>query len=257
MESRQTYRKKQTITAWQYKIRLQKEKEYKNKPKFWKNANLNLKKAIIKKVERKTAEKIILDYEWLGDMAITNLYYGIFFDNYVGGVICINTNGVCPNNGKAFNIKDNELSYFARGACAFWTPKGTASKLLSYATKLERERGAKVCIGYADTDAGEYGTVYQASNWLCLGKQKNNSYQYCKNNKIVDSRSVSQYAKRNKVSIKRYEQELKKNGWDKQKTNHKYRYIKILAKNNDYDKIYNKIKGLITKYPKRNNACIA
>ena len=91
MESRLTYRKKVTDQAWQYKIRLSKESEWlkSNKYKFWEDIDLDLKKAIIKEVERKTAEKIILEYEWLGDMAITNKYYGIFFENYCGGVICI------------------------------------------------------------------------------------------------------------------------------------------------------------------------
>jgi len=50
----------------------------------------------------------------------------IFFGDYCGGCICINTNGVCNGNAKSFGINDSELSYFARGACAFWTPKGTA-----------------------------------------------------------------------------------------------------------------------------------
>jgi len=248
-----TYRKKVTDQAWQYKIRLSKENEWlkSNKYKFWEDINLDLKKAIIKEVERKTAEKIILEYEWLGDMAITNKYYGIFFDNYCGGVICINTNGVCPGNGKQFNVKDSEYSYFARGACAFWTPKGSASKLLTYACKFEKKRGAKIAIGFADTDAGEYGTVYQASGWICLGRQLSNSYQFTKNNKILDSRSISQYAKRHKMTPSQYEKHLLFDGWVKQETNYKYRYIKILANEPEFSSIYKKIKNLITDYPKR------
>jgi hypothetical protein len=185
MVSRLTFRNKQTVEAWQYKIRKEKERIWNdtNKYKFWENLDLNLKTAIVKETDRKTAEKIILEYEWLGDMAVTNKYYGIFFGNYCGGVICINTNGVMANNGMMYGIDDKYVSYFARGACPFWTPKGTASKLLSYALKLEQRRGAKVAHAFSDTDAGEYGTVYQATNWICLGKQKSNDYELSKNGK--------------------------------------------------------------------------
>lgn len=253
MESRLTFRSKVTDEAWQYKIRCQKEKDWieSGKYQFWKDIDLSLKKARVKEVERKTAEKIILEYEWLGDMAITNKYYGIFFGIYCGGVVCINTNGVCPGNGKQFGVKDSEYSYFARGACAFWTPKGSASKLLAYACKFEKQRGAKITIGFADTDAGEYGTVYQASGWLCLGRQVSNSYQYTKNNKILDSRSISQISKRHKLTPKKFESHLIADGWKRQETNYKYRYVNILADEPYKSSIFAKIKHLISEYPKR------
>lgn len=251
MESRFTYRNKKTVQAWQYDVRLKEERKFieSGKYRFYDDLDLDLKNAIVKEVSRKTAQKIILTYEWLGDMAITNLYYGIFFGDFCGGVICINTNGVCYGNGRSYGVKDSELSYFARGACAFWTPKGSASKLLSIACKLEKKRGAKVCIGYADTDAGEYGTVYQASNWLCLGRQKTTSYQYFKGTKILDSRSISQKARNYKTTIKNFEKHLRNNGWKKQRTNRKYIYIRILKDKNN--SIYNHVKDRITQYPKR------
>jgi hypothetical protein len=87
MESRLTFRSIVTDEAWQYKIRKQKEIDFINSGKyqFWKDIDLSLKNAKIKRVERETAKKIILEYEWLGDMAITNIFYGIFFGNFCGG----------------------------------------------------------------------------------------------------------------------------------------------------------------------------
>lgn len=259
MESRLTFRSRVTDEAWQYKIRKQKEADWLNSGKyqFWNDIDLSLKKAVVREVERKTAEKIILEYEWLGDMAITNKYYGIFFESYCGGVICINTNGVCPGNGKQFGVKDSEYSYFARGACPFWTPKGTASKLLTYAAKFEAKRGAKIAIGFADTDAGEYGTVYQASGWYCIGRQTSINHQYVKGNMIKDSRSISQLAKKQHKNYNQISKELELNGWTKQNTNMKFRYIKILADEPYKSSILEKIKHLITEYPKRPNAALA
>lgn len=253
MTSRLTFRNKITSEAWQYKVRKQSEEKWlnSNKYRFWQDIDLSLKKAVIKEVERKTAEKIILEYEWLGDMAITNKYYGIFFGNYCGGVICINTNGNAAHCGKFYGIESSQVSYFARGACAFWTPTGSASKLLAFALKMEKERGALVAVAYADNDAGEYGTVYQASNWIFTGYTQPEP-QYVKNNKIIDSRQW----KGNYAKDKTYKNRLLSDGWKLQYGNKKGRYVYILASGKQYDKIYNKIKKLIAPYPKRKHAGI-
>lgn len=253
MASRLTFHKTVDGEAWQYKIREQAKEKWlqSGKYRFWEHLDLSLKKAIVKQVERKTAEKIILEYEWLGDMAITNIYYGIFFGNFCGGVICINSNGVMAGNGRMYGLTDDKISYFARGACAFWTPIGSASKLLSFALKLEKKRGALVAHAFADTEAGEYGTVYQASNWLCLGKQKLSDIEMSYNGKNIHSRVISLYGKKNGLTPKQMEDVLIKNGWVKQKVNPKYRYCYILADGEQYSAIYNKISHLITEYPKR------
>lgn len=248
MVSRLTFRSKITSEAWQYKIRQQSKENWLNsgKYRFWEDIDLSLKKAIIKEVERKTAEKIILEYEWLGDMAVTNKYYGIFFGNYCGGVVCINTNGNAAHCGKFYGIDSSKVSYFARGACAFWTPIGAASKLIAYSLKMEKERGALVAVAYSDNDAGEYGTVYQASNWLFTGYTKPKP-QYVKNNKVIDSRSwEGNYAK-----DKTYKKRLVESGWKLQSGNKKGRYIYILASGEQYEKIYKKVKAIIAPYPKR------
>lgn len=253
MESRQTFRSVSTTEAWQYKIRKKKEKEWIRSGKylFWNDINLKLKSAMVREVERKTAEKIILEYEWLGDMAVTNKYYGIFFESFCGGVICINTNGVMAGNGRMYGLEDRFVSYFARGACPFWTPTGTASKLLSFALKLEKKRGAKVAHAFSDTDAGEYGTVYQATNWICLGRQRGNDIELVKNNKIIGSRYLSQIASRHGKTPSQMEKIMTSKGWAVQPTNKKYRYCYILVDGEEKDTIMAKISPLITDYPKR------
>ena len=249
MESRWTFRSKQTAIAWQKKIRDEKRDNYKG-VKFWESIDLSLKNAIVREVNRPTAQKIILEYEWLGDMAITDKFYGIFFEEYCGGVICINTNGVAIHGHTKFEIKQNELSYFARGACPFWTPTGTASKLLSYALKFERQRGAKAAIAFVDTDAGEYGTIYQATNWLCIGRGSK-SKQFVKGTRVLDNRTFCGMAARRNMSTPSFARLLVHNGWIEQIANPKYRYAYILAVGDEYKRIYNNIKELLVDYPKR------
>lgn len=256
MESRLTFRSQVTDEAWQYKIRQQKQNEWleSGKPRFWESIDLSLKHAIVREVDRKTAEKIILEYEWLGDMAVTNLYYGIFFGSFCGGVICINKFGQASQGEKQFGLMKGDVSYFARGACPFWTPNGTGSKLISFALKLEKKRGAKLAIAFADNDAGEYGTIYQATNWLYLGKnQSNQSFQMVKGNQILDTRTYCSQAKNNKITTTKYIEILQKNGWKKQFANSKGRYVYILTDGNEKKTIFDKLKHLVVDYPKRPN----
>lgn len=250
---RKTFRSKVTDEAWQFKIRQEKEKEWleSGRPKFWENIDLSLKNSRVKEVSRKTAEKIILEYEWLGDMAVTNQFYGIFFENWCGGVICINTNGVSTKGEHKFGVKKGELSYFARGACPFWTPSGTASRLLSYALKLEKKRGAKVAQAFADSDAGEYGTVYQATNWLYIGQNTEKNRQFVKGSRVLDTRTLCARAKTYNMKVKEYENFLIDHGWKLQLANHKHRYAFILSDGKEKEKIMNKIRHLVGPYPKR------
>lgn len=48
----------------------------------------DIKNAICKKIDYKTAEKIILEYEWLGTMGQGMYCYGIYFENVCAGVVC-------------------------------------------------------------------------------------------------------------------------------------------------------------------------
>lgn len=262
MESRQTFRSIVTDEAWQYKIRVEKEKQWleSGKERFWEKINLDLKKSIVKEVNRKIAEKIILEYEWLGDMAVTNKYYGIFFDSFCGGVICINTSGhsANPKAEMSLGVKKGELSYFARGACPFWTPKGAASKLLSFALKLEKKRGAKMAIAFSDNNAGEYGTVYQATNWHYIGLtiKGGSDKSYYKGNRILDGRTMTSFAQRSNMSVDKYRKILIKEGRKENHNNQKGRYVYILAEGCEKEKIYRKIKPLIKPYPKRPHTCV-
>lgn len=233
-------------------MRAREEFEASGAPRFWESINLDLKKATVQPVSRAIAERIILKYEWLGDMAVTDTFYGIFFENFCGGVICINSNGVYPGNGRLFGIKDNELSYFARGACPFWAPKGTASRLISVAAKLEAKRGKKVCVAYSDLNAGEVGTVYQASNWLCTGFTSVGR-AFTNGERHISDRTLSAHAGRRGLRLSEMLAMFCASGYREERLMPKVRYAKIIAEGKEYERIFNKIKDKIIPYPKREN----
>lgn len=238
--------------CWQKLVAEQARLEYEasGKPRFWEDIDLDLKKSVVRPVSRAIAEKIILKYEWLGDMAITDTFYGIFFEEFCAGVICICSYGVYAGNGLIFGIKDRYLSYFARGACTFWAPKGTASRLLSVATRLEAKRGQKACIAYSDPNAGEVGTVYQACNWYCLGRTAP-SKAFSNGKRHISDRTLSNFAGRKKIKYSEAIDMFLQNGYELIRIPPKFRYGKILATGEEGRAIYEKIKPLITPYPKR------
>jgi len=146
------------------------------------------------------------------------------------------------------------MSYLARGGCAFWTPKGSARKLIARVIKeLQKLKDIHILIAYSDTDAGEYGTVYQATNWHCLGKGKGrkNGELVSPNGKLHNNRILGTYAIKNKITWSQARQHFLNNGYKEQTPSKKYRYCYILADEPKKTEIYNKIKHLITSYPKR------
>lgn len=256
MESNITFREKFKHKAYQRFIREKRAEE--DVDKIWQLENLSIKKAMVKKVSYSFAKKIILDYEWLGTMASTNFHYGIFFGNLCGGVVCyaVGGGGANKNASAEFGIKQTELAYLARGACTHWSPKGSASKLISYSLKfISKDSGAKIALAYSDTDAGEIGTVYQATNWYCIGKGKPTRQFISPTGKIHDQKVVYNIrynkGKLNTVSWSKQKDHLLKNGWKTQLSNPKWRYCYILESGSEKERLYNMIKKKIVDYPKR------
>lgn len=59
-----------------------------------------------------------------------------------------------------------------RGACASWTPKNLGSRLIMFACRwMVANTNKRLFVAYADPEAGEYGTLYQACNWQYLGNK--------------------------------------------------------------------------------------
>ena len=213
----------------------------------------HLKAAIVRPTSRKVAQKIILHYEWLGTLPICRSYYGIFFDkHFCGGVVCFGSpagNRIAEQVG----VDQREMAYLARGACTHWTPKGTGSKLISYALKLEKKRGRKIAIAYSDTDAGEIGTLYQATNWICIGQGGRTTQLIHPNGKIYDQKIIhdTKIHKCPNLTWGQLRQKFLAAGWKENRTNPKWRYVYILATGKERERILSYVRPLTVEYPKR------
>lgn len=126
--------------------------------------------ATVREINRTQAQSVILKYEWLGNMGVTERYFGLFFGEDLAGVACFGHPGspailnICgtENNSKVFLL--------SRGACVHWAHPHSASHLINEACRLMSVYGKFIFIAFADSDAGEIGTVYQAANWICVGR---------------------------------------------------------------------------------------
>ncbi len=138
---------------------------------WWDGIDVDISKATLKEIDLRTAASIITEYEYLGTMPNAPIKaYGICWEKAVGGVIVF---GAVSPPSVARSVMPEKFSakviQLARGACVNWAHPHAASKLIAYGLREIAKHGWRVAIAYADPDAGEIGTVYQATNWIYCG----------------------------------------------------------------------------------------
>jgi hypothetical protein len=217
-------------------------------------AHLDVKKAVVRPIGKSLAKQIIYKYEWLGTMAPTSYHFGIFFGDYCAGVTCVGGSNCVggTNVHSPFAIDRKELLILARGANVHWSPNGANSKLVAWTCKLLSKKNlGKILIAYSDTDAGEIGTIYQASNWIYIGRGSSTKQWVSPIGRVHDAKHPSNLRKRqgDKYPRSTYVKLLKEQGWYEQSTNPKHRYVFVLDKK---DKALSKIVASMKQpYPKR------
>ena len=207
--------------------------------------------AKIKPISYRMAEQVILRYEWLGTMAKTQHHFGLFFGMHIAGVTCCGVGGTAGNNThRPFGIERHELLTLARGACVHWAPPGANSKLVSWTTKLLAKAGlGKIMLAYADSDAGEIGTIYQACGWTYIGPSGWVPQYIAPNGRVYDCRIVSDLAGKSGVSWVQQRDSMVRAGWREQRSNPKHRYVAVLDKKDD--RLVQLVSSMSKPYPKR------
>ena len=213
----------------------------------------NFKNLKISEITFKQAKKIIMKYEWLQSMPHRFGYrvsHGIYFKNTLGGALVYAQPQVRSLGLFKEDFGAKSIIQLSRGACAFWTPVGTATKLISKSSKILKKEGIIAIVAYCTPEAGEIGTIYQASNFIYYGTT-NSSWEYYVDNRWMGERSFAHKKKwltTLKGEIKeKYEESFK--NIKKRKVLPRYKYIKILNR-----KARKQFKHDALEYPKRNNA---
>lgn len=250
MQQRKTFRSAENDVAWQKQLRDQHLDE--GIPPV---PHLDVKQAVVRPITSSLAKQIIFKYEWLGTMSNTSHHYGIFFGAFCAGVTCVavatGTGGT--NVAKMFDLEPQQMAVLARGACVHWSPPNTNSKLVSLTCKLlGKSSDVKLIIAYADSDAGEIGTIYQACGWSYIGHGSSTSQFIAPNGRIYDQRNISHWSKNHEIPWTQQRDTLLKAGWKEQSSNPKHRYVQLIDRSDR--SLVRLVEKLTLPYPKREHA---
>jgi len=227
---------------------------------LWEHSDRSIDKAEIREVSFDAAKVIIHDYEWLGNMGTTEYAFGIFWNNIMAGAVCFGRtagtsvySSVCGEQYKLHAIT------LCRGACVHWAHEHSASKLIATACRMMLGHGYNIFIAYSDPQAGEVGTVYQASNWIYCGMTSATEKFKTPNGKVKDARLVSAYTRDRRggtLKYKRTRSEQKRRMIEQGcvffKGTPKHRYVLILGETKKIKReIMKALKWPVQPYPKR------
>lgn len=227
---------------------------------YWEDLNLEISKSIIRQIDYQTAKSIILQYEWLGNMGTTEFSFGLYFDNCLAGVVCFGrTAGTNVYSSVCGQNHANKVITLCRGACVHWAHEHSASRLIAASCRMMTEREYNIFIAYADTEAGEIGTVYQACNWLYCGMTSPTEKFRTPDGKVKDARLVSAYTRDRRggsLKYKRTRAEQKKIMVDQgykffTPTIGKHRYVGIYGNRRIKRQLAKALKWEVLPYPKR------
>ena len=167
--------------------------------------------------------------------------FGIWEDEKFIGVI-IYSSGACPQIAQPFCLERLEVCELTR--IALNKHKNPVSKFLSITLKLLKKKmpKMKLIVSYADPEQDHYGIIYQATNWIYLGKTKPTEH-------FISNKGFKIHSKTLRTNSKGLATRLLKEGKIKQIFSFKYKYVYALDETVKKNLI-NKTKD----YPKR--ACV-
>ncbi len=210
-----------------------------------------VKSGRVRPISFRLAQQVILKYEWLGTMAKTQHHFGLFYGLHLAGATCCGIGGTAGNNvHRPFGVERQDVLTLARGACVHWAPKGSNSRLVNWTVKhLRRQHLGKVMLAYADSDAGEIGTIYQACGWTYIGRSGWVPQYVAPNGRVYDCRIVSDLAGKSGVSWVQQRDAMVRKGWVEQRSNPKHRYVTVLDTKDD--RLIERVASMSKPYPKR------
>ena len=146
----------------------------------------------VEKISNADAKWLILRYEWLGTMPRRAHSYGL--NTASGALLGVAVFGytMSPESRDICGKNNRHLAIcLERGACVPDAPANSASFLISRAVKLAAdEHGFRIFYGYADPEAGEMGTIYQALNWLRIADTRRVENYVLEDGTVISERSL-------------------------------------------------------------------
>lgn len=207
------------------------------------NSKYGLENLEIREITFRQSQEFILKYEWLGTMGTTKFSYGVFHEDVLLGVACFGltagTGALSEPFGEEHKSKGIVL---VRGACAAEAHPHTGSYLIGQCKKRLLDKGYSFVIAYSDPEAGEIGTLYQATNWKFYGFTSPVKYLVRPDGKRVDPKLIHKYAKKYGISSQQQKQNFLDEGYTFETGSRKLKYLLMLGKSNNIKQLLAKAK---------------
>lgn len=198
------------------------------------------------------AQQFILEYEWLGTMGVTKFSFGLYANSKLCAVYCFGLTAGTKTLSEPFGEEHkHEGIVLVRGACAPFAHPHTSSFGIGKAKELLRQKGYSFTIAYSDLEAGEIGTVYQATNWIFFGVTNSITYLVRPDGKRVDPKLIHKYSKKNNISRQEQIDIFKKEGYTFEKANPKLKYLLVVADRRKKKELMKKATFVSLPYLKR------
>lgn len=185
----------------------------------------------VKQITFHEAQEFILEYEWLGTMGTTIHSYGVFVNDRLTAVYCFGVTAGTAAISQVFGAENKHLGLvLVRGACAPWAHKHMSSFGMAKVLKcLNTEHDIQFVIAYSDPEAGEIGTVYQATNWSFYGLTARINYLVRPDGKRSDPKLIYKYAKKHGITTKEQREKFIDEGYTFEKGSPKLKYFKLIG----------------------------
>ena len=137
----------------------------------------------IKQINKKDSYDFILNKHYAQRLPSISFCYGLFINNKLEGILTIGKpasnslcEGICGKEYKKYVYELNRLCVNEG------LPKNTLSQFVSKVLK-DLSNIKIILVSYADEGANHHGYIYQATNWIYLGKTKDRTDKYSPGNK--------------------------------------------------------------------------
>lgn len=151
------------------------------------------KECVIEPIDQGLAGDFIKRYEWMGTIGSSIRSFGLFAEGHLVAVVGFGP-ARAPNAYSRMLGQDlaRSVIQLCRGASSPQCPKWGPSRLISHALKHPLlAQKYKIAVAFADPEAGEIGTIYQACNAIYSGlTDSHRTPQYIICGETLDPRRV-------------------------------------------------------------------
>lgn len=173
--------------------------------------------ASVREISLEDARNVIVAHEYLGTLGSSEFAYGLFFGDYLAGVVCFgSTAGTNVRSSVCGSEHADKVISLTRGCCLpFADPPrqssdgrthggSAASFLISAACRDMTEKGYNIFIAYADPQANERGVIFRACNFLYCGSTNPTEKFRRPDGKVYDARNVHLLTRDRRFGMLRY-----------------------------------------------------